>query len=428
MLSDLQFLKGWRRNIPVAIILALTLSACSTNALDTAIPGKDFTYLATLEINTEDSSADLSARYGGEIITYKPGAGFAILGFSKEAGEMSLLSDSLEDNSDLGVTELAHASGFSAWASGFSAWASGFNAWASGFSAWASGQGSRPELPAENQAVFDLIELDEALALSTNKGAGVKVAVIDTGLDLDHSLLASRLVPASQWRDFVDDDNRPEDVKQGNAEMFGHGTAVAGVIAQVAPRAKILPIRVLKSNGSGNLNDVISAIDWAVSQNADVINLSLGTNANPKSLETMVKYAAEQRVHVVIASGNAGKSGMDRPATYANSWNHHDYILSVASMTEVLGLKSRSTFSNYGGNLEFLTPGENVFSFYPGDTAGSFTGTSFAAPLIAGMVALDLAEGATGPAETRLAAVSTSIPGDYNGHGLPSAAKLMGAY
>ena len=110
--------------------------------------------------------------------------------------------------------------------------------------------------------------------LAPNLGEGVKVAVIDTGIDLDHPGFAGRLAPAGEWRDYVDGDDFPMDEPGGAG--FGHGTAVAGIIVQVAPNATILPIRVLAPDGRGDVDDVVTAIDHAITVGAQVINLSLG--------------------------------------------------------------------------------------------------------------------------------------------------------
>ena len=410
----------------LALGLAFILSACS--APEPVVSEAGFAYIASVDIKDGDSSATLAKRYNGEVISYQPEAGFAVLGFSETQGELSVLAD-LEPNADLFIGNVAQASGFNAWSQGFSAWSQGFNAWSNTTSAIDADM--LTNFSEANIAAFKMTGLLEARALQNRGGAGIKVAVIDTGLDLNHVFLKDRLVPPHEWIDFVDDDRLPQDEKQGNASMFGHGTAVAGLVAQNAPNAKILPIRVLNSDGSGHLDDIITAIDWAINQRAQVINLSLGTHANSDILKLMVAYAAYRGIHVVVASGNLGKSSMDHPATYANGlsyangsrnlWFDHDYMLSVASADPTGQL---SSFSNHGGNLEFLAPGENVFSIYPQDLVGSFTGTSFAAPQIAGMVALALGEGAAGPLEARLGAASKNEGG--SSYGIPSLAKLLG--
>ncbi|MEZ4606323.1 MAG: S8 family serine peptidase [Deinococcales bacterium] len=87
----------------------------------------------------------------------------------------------------------------------------------------------------------------------------MKVAVIDTGVDLSHPMLSGKLAPSTEWWDYVDNDNSPQDVSGG--EGYGHGTVVSTLILQVAPQATILPLRVLASNGLGDLDDVAAAID-----------------------------------------------------------------------------------------------------------------------------------------------------------------------
>src|SRR5262245_20673171 len=121
---------------------------------------------------------------------------------------------------------------------------------------------------------LDMIHADGARSVS--EGRGAVVAVVDTGVQADHPDLAGRLLSG---KDFVDNDDTPQD---GN----GHGTHVSGIVAadtgngigveSVAPEAKVLPIRVLGDDGSGDIANIVKGIDYAVAQNADVINLSLG--------------------------------------------------------------------------------------------------------------------------------------------------------
>ena len=124
------------------------------------------------------------------------------------------------------------------------------------------------------------INLPAAQAIS--KGAGVKVAVLDTGIDKTHPLFAGKLLPG---RDFVDNDNDPSEVGTSGVGAYGHGTHVAGIVLMVAPDAKIIPIRVLDQNGVGNVWTLSKALNYAANPDgnpatddgANIINLSLGT-------------------------------------------------------------------------------------------------------------------------------------------------------
>ena len=381
-------------------LLAL-LAACSTNTLPPDTQPEDaITSLATLDIAADITEADLLAAYGGEIVSFKPEAGFAVLGFKAGEGELSTLSTTANlDAISAPVTaagSMAWAGGHSAWAGGHSAWAGGHSAWAGGHSAWAGG------LPAAttvggNLHDFDRINLPEGQLRAPRLGEGVVVAVIDTGVSLNHPAIKDNLVPAADRYDFIDKDGHPLDQWNSgpNNDAFGHGTAVAGLVLQVAPAARILPLRVLDSSGFGDTDDIVRAVEWAVDKGADVINLSVGSALPDPALQAMVKYAGNQGVFVVASAGNEGQEGMTYPARWGWDPNMGNFLLGVVSR-DPDGRKS--SFSNYGEGAEAWAPGENLLSAYgngqdgkPFQTAG-VTGTSFAAPLVAGSLALALGE------------------------------------
>ena len=213
-------------------------------------------------------------------------------------------------------------------------------------------------------------------------GEGVIVAVLDTGVDLDHPEFAGRLVPGY---DFVDGDNFPDD-------LHGHGTHVAGTIAAandglgmtgVAYNSQIMPIRVLDANGSGWDSDIAAGIYWAVDNGAHVINLSLGgSNPSTRYLDAL-QYAHENDVLVVMASGNDGFSSPGYPAYYANQFG-----LAVGAVDSS---GSVANFSNRAGSgpIDYVTaPGVGVTSSMIGGGYATWSGTSMATPQVAGIAAL----------------------------------------
>ena len=409
----------------MAIAGILALAACSSSPAAPQIDTQEeISHIATVNVASDSSQAQLEQMYGGSTLAFRPEAGFAILGFTQSEGELTTLSTEL--NADIAAPDV-HANGSSSWASGTSSWASGNSSWASGNSSWASGASSWASgstLAPESIASLSDVRIEQAHAMVSNFGLGVKVAVIDSGLDLDHPGLAGRLAPASEWKDFIDNDSTPEDENPWGApgQMYGHGTAVAGIIAQIAPQATILPIRVLDSWGGGKTSDAIAAIDHAISQGADVINLSLGTNGGSNSFKAMIDYATSQNVHLIVAAGNAGNNGIDHPAKYAKSASNSDYIMSVGSVN---ASKQRSSFSNHDADLEFMAPGEGIFSIFPDGQIGFFSGTSFSTPIISGMVALGLAEGGSQNMHAYLASSAESMTGSDNGYGIPLADLMM---
>ena len=213
-------------------------------------------------------------------------------------------------------------------------------------------------------------------------GENVTIAVIDTGVDSNHSEFTGRMVAGY---DFVDNDTTAED---GN----GHGTHVAGTIAGandgtgitgVAYDADIMPIRVLNDSGSGSLSDVIAGIRWAADNGADVINLSLGGGSYSQSMFDAVQHASESGSVVVMAAGNSGGRSPGYPAAHAIS-----YGMAIGAVDQS---RAMAGFSNRAGNdtMDYVTaPGVNIYSAIPSGGYARFSGTSMAAPHVAGIAGL----------------------------------------
>jgi thermitase len=303
-----------------------------------------------------------------------------------------------------------------AWSGGKMAWSGGKMAWSGGKMAW-SGADTSVTL-AENYDAWKQVHLDAAQGLAKNLGAGIKVAVIDTGVDYTHTAFAGRLAPRSEWRDFVDNDNDPQEVGVGGVDAgFGHGTGVAGVIAQVAPKAMILPLRALNKNGAGDTTAIANAIRYAVSAGAKVINLSLGTVGFDCDLQKTLAINVPDGVFVVASAGNSGTTQLTFPAATTKQSPNAYYANDPATMVQVTacGISSsqsagvsnrtvgvgsvgtinfdrKSAFSTYGSGMEVLAPGEGIYTSLPGGLLGSWSGTSFAAPMVSGAIALAAAE------------------------------------
>lgn len=356
-------------------------------------------YLLTLKVGGGDSRERVQQTYGGQILAWQPESGFAIVQLSDKetervrasalAGKVSLQSTSLEPNLAVDSPE-AQAQGSSAWAGGSSAWAGGWSAWAGGWSAWAGGNTSAipSPLPDQNMGAWNQISLYGAHGVSRKFGSGVKVAVIDTGLDTAHPMFSGRLAPAAEWRDFIDNDNNPQEVLGGRAS--GHGTAVAGLILQVAPKATILPIRVLNSAGGGDVAQIVNAINYAVDDGAQVINVSIGATGYSSALYTISSYAKTKGVRIVASAGNDGKSeGVTSPAQFSWLSNTYAFVTGIGSVDDKDLL---SSFSNYGSSLYATAPGEKLYTAFPASQVANATGTSFAAPLFTGAIALAYSE------------------------------------
>lgn len=209
-------------------------------------------------------------------------------------------------------------------------------------------------------------------------GDGVKIAVIDTGVDLDHPDLVDNLLPG---RNILNTNANPRDDN-------GHGSHVAGIICAknnelgvvgIAPNCKIVPVKVLDRNGNGNLINVAEGIRWAANQEVDFIVLSLGSpNKMPIVLDA-IKFAQTKGVIVCCAAGNAGKTKqIFYPAAYSE-------VIGIGAIDSNL---ARAKFSCTGSDLDFLTPGDNILSTVPDNWYAVISGTSMSNPYFVGLCAL----------------------------------------
>ena len=226
-----------------------------------------------------------------------------------------------------------------------------------------------------------IIQADRAW--DTAQGAGVVIAVVDTGVDFGHPDLQGQL--RSDGYDFVNNDRDP-------ADDHGHGTHVSGIaaavtnngvgIAGIAPKAKILPVKVMDCWGSGENSAVAQGIVYAADHGAQVINLSLGGAGYSQTMQNAVDYAWAKGALVVAAAGNGNSSLPFYPAWYA-------HVLAVAS-TDSYGARAAS--SNFGDRIAVAAPGVGIYSTYwtaaAGSTYEAMSGTSMAAPHVAGLAAL----------------------------------------
>lgn len=245
---------------------------------------------------------------------------------------------------------------------------------------------------AENMDAWKQIHLPQAHALTPSMGGGVTVAVIDTGVDLDHPAFEGHLTGQGTWRDWVDGDRVPnDDGNYNNPSLvgYGHGTNVASILAQVAPKAKILPLRVLAPNGTGTIANIVAAIDYATAQGVQIINLSVGTDVST-NVDLAVQRATDKGIYVVSSSGNTGDRRVTAPARYA-TLDDHEAALSL-SVGSVDRNDVRSKFSTYGPKLELLAPGEGIMGAAPDGLTEAWSGTSMTAPIASGVVALALGE------------------------------------
>ncbi|MDO8612662.1 MAG: S8 family serine peptidase [Dehalococcoidia bacterium] len=226
-----------------------------------------------------------------------------------------------------------------------------------------------------------------------NKGAGVKVAVIDSGVDYTHpdlndnfDLTGTDRCTGGLGYDFVNNDANPMDDN-------GHGTHVAGTVAAedndagvvgVAPEACLYALKVLGSNGSGSYSNVIAALQWAVDHGVQVTNNSYGSSGNPgDTVKAAFDNAAAAGIYHAAAAGNSGKcSGSGDNVIYPARW---DSLVAVAATGSN---DVRACFSSTGPAVELAAPGVSINSTLPGGGYGAKSGTSMASPHMAGSAAL----------------------------------------
>lgn len=221
-----------------------------------------------------------------------------------------------------------------------------------------------------------LMEFPTVHALST--GAGVKVAIIDCGINFYHSEFTKSGVETSGW-DYIDSDGLAYDEPGGSGS--GHGTFVAGIVRMVAPEAEIIAYRALDTTGRGNGYDIASAILQAIEDGCRVINLSLGMIGRHDAMDDALRLAEQYDVVVTAAAGNDSSSIcaiFPYPA-------EKTYCIAVAALDT---LNVKADFSNYGIKVAVCAPGVGIYAPYLGEQYAWWSGTSFSTPFVTGLAAL----------------------------------------
>jgi len=211
----------------------------------------------------------------------------------------------------------------------------------------------------------------------TTGSPGITVAILDTGVDLDHPDLAGKITGNANFST----SNTTDDV-------YGHGTHVAGIaaamtnngigVAGLGYSSTIMNVKVLNDNGSGTYSAVASGIIWAVDNGAKVINMSLGGSSPSSTLQDAVNYAWNSGVVVVASAGNSGSTTPSYPAYYSNC-----IAVAAADVNDAL-----ASWSNYGNWVDVAAPGLGIYSTVKNNSYGYMSGTSMASPYVAGLAAL----------------------------------------
>lgn len=256
-----------------------------------------------------------------------------------------------------------------------------------------------PPPPAEEMP-WGINRIDADLAWAATRGAGVVVAVVDTGILASHSDLAPRVVLGPNYVNTI----------KTSVDDNGHGTHVAGTIGAsdndigvvgVAPLSTLVAVKVLDKNGSGFLSNVVKGIDWAAANGAKVINLSLGSTSDVPAMKASVDAAAAAGVVVCAAAGNSGDGNpaTPDPASYPGAY---DSVLGVAATDSSDQI---AYFSTNGAYVDIAGPGVSVKSTWKDGGYRTINGTSMATPHVAGTAALAVAAGV---ANVRSALLSTA--------------------
>ena len=262
-----------------------------------------------------------------------------------------------------------------------------------------------------------------------NNGEGIKIAIIDTGIDYTHPDLKDNYV---EGYDFVNDDNDPMD----DDITYGHGTHVAGIVAAldndigvvgVAPGASLYALKALDYLGSGWVSDIILAIQWATDPNGngyaedrlDIINMSFGADVGNIFLKWACNLAYRDGLLLVAAAGNYGV--VCYPAAYSR-------VVAVSATDEEDNL---ADFSSTGSQVELAAPGDNIYSTYLSNGYKTLGGTSMASPHVAGTAALVWAANPTwsnDDVRTQLqnTAEDIGLSTTEQGYGLVDAAEAVG--
>jgi major intracellular serine protease len=226
---------------------------------------------------------------------------------------------------------------------------------------------------------WEIIKFNIPQAWRNSEGEGVICAVLDTGCDLDHDDLKSNLLPG---KNFIEKNDSPFDKN-------GHGTHVASTIAAcnngrgmvgVAPKTKIVPVKVLSNDGSGSVDSIVNGIYWSADKpQINFLTMSLGSPSSHPAIEKAIDYAIQKGKIIFCAAGNSGPS-----ADIMYPAKHKDTI-AIGAIDANL---KRTNFSCSGDSLDFLAPGHDIMGCVPNNGYAKMSGTSMSNPFAVGIASL----------------------------------------
>lgn len=230
-----------------------------------------------------------------------------------------------------------------------------------------------------DQVPWGISSTQAPVVWSQTTGQGVRVAILDTGVDINHADLTFfggyNTIDSSDY--------------SGTAN---HGTHVSGIIGALAnnagivgmaPQVQLYSVKVLKDDGSGSLSALIAGLDWAITNDMDIVNMSLGTSSDTLALRSAIDRAYAAGILLIAAAGNSGTAdGSGDTVRYPAKYEK------VVAVGAVNNSNVRASFSATGPDLELSAPGVSIYSTVPGSRYGSASGTSMAAPHVTGAAAL----------------------------------------
>ncbi|MFA5831439.1 MAG: S8 family peptidase [Candidatus Paceibacterota bacterium] len=244
----------------------------------------------------------------------------------------------------------------------------------------AEAKGKTTPPPPPEQLPWGIDRIDAEKTWDAISGPRIKIGIIDTGIDLTHPDLKANIKGGvntiSPFKSYADDN--------------GHGTHVAGIIgalhntvgvAGVDPMADLYSIKVLNRSGSGYFSDIIEGLQYAIANDLDVVNMSLGASTGNDSFAEAIKAAHDAGIVIVAAAGNEA-GAVSYPAAYPE-------VIAVSATDENNAFAS---FSNYGPEIDISAPGVRIYSAYKGGVYKILSGTSMASPHVAGVAALVLSK------------------------------------
>lgn len=211
-------------------------------------------------------------------------------------------------------------------------------------------------------------------------GDGVKVAILDSGC-IQHPDLINNIIGGKNFT--------TEGSETDYNDLNGHGTHVAGIIAGngkvmgVAPNAKLLILKVLDKTGNGNCQGMYDAINYAIEQKVDIINMSLGIAINVNEIHTMLKKAVDNNISVVCACGNEGDG-----KAFTDEYSYPAGYNEAISVGAIDNARVNAVFTNSNKEVDLVAHGVNVISTHLNNGYCSMSGTSQATPHVTGALAL----------------------------------------